>query len=72
MFLHLTTLLQYQGIQLLHTRVLNVHHTLASNDIQTSAIIYLSLLKIHSKSRINSRLKGKVHSEINNQIQNMI
>ena len=50
MLLHLTTLLQSMLMP----------HTLANNDIQTSAIIYLSLLKIHSNFRINSRFKGKI------------
>ena len=50
MLLHLTTLLQSMLMP----------HTLANNDIQTSAISYLSLLKIHSKFRINSRFKGKI------------
>ena len=61
MLLHLTTLhLHLTTLLLLHTRLLNTPHTLANNDIQTSAIIYLSLLKIHSKFRINSRFKGKI------------
>ena len=42
MLLHLTTLLQSMLMP----------HTLANNDIQTSTIIHLSLLKIHSKYRI--------------------
>ena len=52
MLLHLTTLLQSMLMPL----------TLANNDIQKSAIIYLSLLKLHSKFRINSRFKGKMHT----------
>ena len=61
MLLHLTTLhLHLTTLLLLHTRLLNMPHTLANNDIQTSAISYLSLLKIHAKFRINSRFKGKI------------
>ena len=52
MLLHLTTLLQ----------LMLMPHTLANNDIQTSAIIHLSLLKLYSKFRINSRFKGKMHA----------
>ena len=55
MLLHLTTLLQSMLMP----------HTLANNDIQTSTIIHLSLLKIYSKFRINVRFKGKVQTCIN-------